>query len=330
MQCLYDYIGIRWCKAVEPESNLWINDLPGISLKVLDKIADEEQKTFLEVWNTIQRRAIQRINTAVTNEFGKRYKIKSVTEFTELPDGVNDTTNQTAADAEHRGFTLKIGGEHWVSALQVIHVQSLKLYLKADTDLEVKFYKVVGTTLTEIHSIDVTGKVGWNAISVNKDFLGVTKLFIGYDATAVSSIETKLDTTLDGSCCDACCESECGMNIQAAKYDGTDLTTGNNLFGLSGVVSVKCKYEMIVCNNKSLFATALWYLEGAEAMAERIFSDRINRYTTVDIGRARELRDEWEFRFKEELTAAMNGIELGLGDCCLECNGQVRVVDNVP
>jgi hypothetical protein len=325
MLCLTDYIGLRGCKLAEPESNIYINDLPGISLKSLDKIANEEQATFIEVWNTIQRRAITRLTTAVVNEFSKRYQLKTITEYVQLPDVINAATNQTAASAQYRGFTLRIGGDTWVSSLQVIHVQSLKLYLKSTVNTTVKFYKVEGTIATEVHSISVTGAVGWNNIPVNKNFAGVSKLFIGYDATSIESVEGKYTSDVDCDCVDCC-----GLNITPATVTAGTLATNTNLFGLSGIVSVKCTYDALVCANKSLFGTALWYLLGAEAMAERIYSDRINRYTTIQSDDARELRSEWEHRFVDELQAAMNGISLSLNDCCLNCNQQVTVVDNIP
>lgn len=53
--CLIDYIGFQVCAGQDaPESNLYINTLPGISLESIDKIADAEQVTYLGVWNDAQ------------------------------------------------------------------------------------------------------------------------------------------------------------------------------------------------------------------------------------------------------------------------------------
>ncbi len=330
MECLKDYIGINGCKPTNPESGMFVNDLPGITLKSFQTITDDEQMTFIDIWSTIQRRAINRINTAIVNTFGTRYKLNAVSQFAVLPEVINTTTNQTAAAADYRGFMLTIGGDRWVSALQVIHVQALRLYLKADVNTTIKFYNIIGTVLTEIHSIAVTGKAGWNNINVNQNFFGYTKIFVGYDATAISSVESKFDTTNDAECFDALLCDDYGLVIRPAKYASGTVTTGNNTFGLAGVVSVKCMFEMVVCNNKSTFGQALLYLLGEETMAERIYSDRLNRYTTIELNRAKELREEFGIKYELELKTAINGLSLSMADTCLTCNQVVTSVEMRP
>lgn len=79
MECLENYIGISGCGVPEqdPEnfSGLTINQLPGISVKVIEDIADEEQETFLGVWSDIQLRAMQKFDLAVKAELNKCYRI---------------------------------------------------------------------------------------------------------------------------------------------------------------------------------------------------------------------------------------------------------------
>jgi hypothetical protein len=336
MQCLQDYIGIRWCKAEEPESDLWINDLPGISLKGLDKIANEEQITFLEVWNTIQRRSIRRLSTAIVNELAKRYKLKRTIESYSLPKIVDAVDDQTAEAAEYRGFTVSLGCN--ASPLQVIHIQELSFYRKVapasgQENVTIKFFSVIETDADEVHSITFASAQGWNRIPVNKDFFDTEKVFVGYDATAIESVKLQLNDRFDfhdGCACIQMCP--CDAYVKGAKSDNPfgNLEEGNNTFGLSGIISIKCMYETIVCDNKSLFATALWYLEGAETMAERMFTDRLNRYTTVDLEKAKALRSEFEYRFSEELASVLAGIDLNTYDCCLECNDVVTSVEMRP
>lgn len=61
MNCLTDYIGIRVCSTdTSPESGLFINPLPGLSLESIDKIADKDQITYRGVWADAQEEAYQR------------------------------------------------------------------------------------------------------------------------------------------------------------------------------------------------------------------------------------------------------------------------------
>ncbi len=54
MNCLTDYIGLRGCSSSIPPSGLYVNDLPGISLKQIVSLTNEEEKTYLELWEMIQ------------------------------------------------------------------------------------------------------------------------------------------------------------------------------------------------------------------------------------------------------------------------------------
>ena len=327
MDCLNDYIGINWCKATTPESNLYINDLPGMSLRSIDSIATEEQVTFVEVWNQVQKRAIRLLDTAVINEFSKRYKLCRVPEMFDLGKKINTTTNQTPAAQEGRGFVIELSPE--ASMLQAIHLQEVSLYLKTAGSSQINLFDIGSNT--ELGSYSFTGVVGWNRISINRDLFNVTQLAVTFQDTGESP-ELLIDDTLVGDCCTAClCLSGCNATVRGIHAQGPDTVVyGNNTFGLSAVFSIKCAYEQLVCNNKSLFATALWYLLGAEMLTERMHSDRLNRYTTVDAKKARELRDEFLAQYKTELASAIDGINLNTADCCLECNQPLTLQSNLP
>ncbi|MBK7882502.1 MAG: hypothetical protein IPJ81_00670 [Chitinophagaceae bacterium] len=61
MDCLIDYIGVKGCGNVKPLSGMYINQLAGISLESMEKIADKEQVTFMGVWKDVQARAWLRL-----------------------------------------------------------------------------------------------------------------------------------------------------------------------------------------------------------------------------------------------------------------------------
>lgn len=313
MECLNGYIGLRWCKSETPESELYINDLQGINLKSIDSIADSEQGTFIEVWEQVQKRGIKRFETAVLNALSRRYKIKTLFESYNFGKSIETVANQTPSANEYRGFTIELND--YSSPLQVISIQSLSLYLKVGGSVTVKIFEVLTEDSAELFTKTFTGVEGWNKIPINKDFLEVRKLFIAYNSSSINSPYKEVD----GGC--GCVFEGCGALVNGAKSDLsiTDIETGNNTFGLSGVFSVKCLFSQLLCDNKSLFATALWYALGAELMSERIYSDRLNRYTTIDLAKAKELRTEFAQIADNELQNALEGIQLNLSDCCIDC-----------
>ncbi len=57
--CLEDYVGIKTgCEEdFPPDSGLYINSLPGISLESIEKTATEDQITYLGLWADVQAEA---------------------------------------------------------------------------------------------------------------------------------------------------------------------------------------------------------------------------------------------------------------------------------
>lgn len=85
MECLYDYIGIEGCGAAPPPDNLddfsglVINQLPGINLEMMESLADDEQKSYLGVWDDVKSRSLIKFVLAVKAELNKCYKITDKT-----------------------------------------------------------------------------------------------------------------------------------------------------------------------------------------------------------------------------------------------------------
>lgn len=79
MNCLKDYVGIRGY-TVTPASGQFINQLPGISLKSIQSIANSEQVTALAVWNDVQERAWRRISNDFMIAMRAKYCLKKDTD----------------------------------------------------------------------------------------------------------------------------------------------------------------------------------------------------------------------------------------------------------
>lgn len=57
--CLKDFVGIKTGCPDEstPDSGLYINSLPGVSLESIEKTATEDQETYLGLWDDVQTEA---------------------------------------------------------------------------------------------------------------------------------------------------------------------------------------------------------------------------------------------------------------------------------
>jgi len=339
--CLQDWIGVQGCSGSTSDSGVYINDLPGIELRNLDEIANEEQVNFIGAWAEIQRRALNRFQTDVIAGLNKKYRLKMLTQTVEMG-GEIDTATVTAAAAQMRGFTLELTypATNWYqpSNMQSVSVQKLQLYLPAPANLNVKIYDLdLGTTL---YTKALVGVAGWNEWTVNQTFTA-NRLYFAYDSTAVNSV--KKDVTQYQAYSWFC---NCGGLLRGAYSTTAAPTTiaepnTVNSYGLSAIFSVKCTYDKLVCNNKETFTQPLLYCLGIEVMTETIYSPRMNRWTTTDKAKAKMLRQEYTAKYKGgtvddggivtnyegELSTVLDSIQLNKEDCCLECNQDIMFKD---
>ena len=331
MDGLVNLIGFRYCGVQEPSSGLYLNDIAGISIKSLDKIANEEQVTFFELWKQIERRSINLLHTSVVNSLRKRYKISRESETEKIGTNIDSTNNQTPHAAEWRGIIVTLSNK---SLLQFISIQNIKLYVKNTATVAVKAFEVLAdNSLIELKSITTTCAIGFNYIGIDGNFSGVKKIFIAHDATEIDSVSSTISSGSYTDCCSDCidiCNHSASVNGARIAQGSNVFSFANNTFGLSADISIQCDFTTLLCATKNLFAAPLLYLGSREIMNERIYSDRLNRYTTIDAKKARELRDEYNAQFVQELESVLNGIELNTSDCCISCNALVTLQSNLP
>ena len=315
---LLPLVSLRYTGSPVPTAGLYLNDLPGISITAIDAIANTEQATFLHVWETVQTRASQLFTTAFVNAVSKRYRLRRVPSSAAISSAI-DTSITYPAATQYRGFT--IAAPQAYSPLLLLYLDSLSLYLSQAVNTTIKVYQVVNNNLTQIDSIAITGLVGWNQIALNKSYPADKTLFVGYDASAIIAVSLNPSPTLSIAGSTA--------TVQGAYYDGSTFATGSETYGLSGSISLQCSFEPLMALLKNQIAVAYWYLLGAELMAERIYTDRINRYTTIDLPKARALREEFKQNFTAQLMTVVEGLDLN-EDSCIDCYAQLLSREQLP
>lgn len=82
MDCYTDLVGIKGC-GEEPEGG-WINTLPGISLEVIDNIADSEQITYLGVWADVQKEASTQFKLDLIEKINECYDINTDCDYEDV------------------------------------------------------------------------------------------------------------------------------------------------------------------------------------------------------------------------------------------------------
>ena len=326
MKCLTDFIGIRGCGNAEPVSGLYINSLPGISLKSIDRLADEEQKSYAGVWADIQQRSLNKFGIEVTAAMAARYKLKSIQQHIVSSNyKLIDTGTIIAPSANVQGINLSLNNNE--SKLLSFYITRLRLYVVAAGTFDFTITDGENDELLWSKSVVVTS-VGWQFIEVNALF-NYRNINIGYNAATHSAATLPIDGFSDDcGCCEVLCECNENCTANISGFKGNELT-GNESYGLVVYATLQCSFEPFVCENRQLFAVPLQYLMGSEIQLERIYSPRFN-WTTANVEQAKELKDFYDVEYERALKIAVDGIEMELKDCCLICNESYRVVNKLP
>lgn len=319
MDCLNNYIGLTGCGNLIPASGLFINSLPGISLKSVEQLADAEQQNYIGVWNDVQLRALKRLELSVISELAKEYKLKATkytinTQYENALVGGAPTVNLGTLRAS---ILIKT---NCYSELNSNLVKSL--FVQTPTipqgctvsvwDYETKIF---------LDSFSLTISSSVTEIPINKKYYQHNILLEITTNTNIYYSNLELNNIYSD-----CADILFGTSNMASNVD---FVNTNKCYGIRLLYSNKCDFSNIVCYNKEVFALPLWYLLGSELMMERMVSDRINKYT-VDKKQAEELKAYYDAEFDKALKQAISGISLVDCDCCLECDPLIAIKEALP
>lgn len=93
-------------------------------------------------------------------------------------------------------------------------------------------------------------------------------------------------------------------------------------------LNTECDLEALICDNIEIAAIAWKYCLGVWLMHYRIYSNRLNRYTTVDLEQAKELLAFYQLEYEKALSQAV--LLFDVSDCELCCNTNPLVVVTLP
>lgn len=326
MECLKSYVGLQGCGASVPESGRYINELPGISLESIENLSNSEQITYSAVWNNVKERSVVKFRNKIISAFSKRYRKRTIQQSINIGK-IIDASNTTAAINQYRGFSVELTPENNLdftrSNLFTVSWQSLSLYLISvpASDVTVKIWDM--ETSEEVATFTILQAeltTGWNEIKVNQLFYSKSRLFVGFDSQLITVPYLRFNSTNDGYIRGA---------QTIVKTEPNNLTYSESTHGLSGVFSVLCTFDSLICDNKKTFVDAWLYQLGEELLIEGLFTDRWN-WWTLDKDKAVGMREYYKDQTDININLAIDGINLDLNDSCLECNQQIRIMEQTP
>lgn len=90
----------------------------------------------------------------------------------------------------------------------------------------------------------------------------------------------------------------------------------------------ECDYDTLICDNLETLTQAWKYKLGIWVLMFRINSNRLNRFTTVDIPQAKELLTFYQVEYEKSLSASV--LCMDISECELCCGGNPQVVTWLP
>lgn len=306
MSCLTDYIGLSGCGVSSPASGLFINSLPGISLKSIEQLADAEQNTYAGVWADAQVRGIKRLELMVNSLLSKQYKLKTAKySINTIPQSVSSTSGAYSAPA----FKFEA---NCYSPLQYHHIESITVRkVVAANGVTVTVYDADTLAVLYNHSF-ASNTETTQTVDVLSDFTN-QNIIVKVSVNSGSYYEDEWENIYHGT-----------GNIKAGVFAANAFTESAYGFGITVNYGLRCSLLSLLCDSKDLFALPLWYILGSELMMERMVSERINKWT-VDRKQAEELKAYYDAEADKALSAAVAGICINEYDCCIQCDPPIAV-----
>lgn len=339
---LTNYIGLKNCTLPDPESGLYVNDLPGMSTELVDKIANSEQINFSGVWASVQKRALLRLSNDVTSQLYEWVKLNQIIYQT-----------RRLLKSQPNGVII-IAMEPLYAGIYQMVPESKYAEFRLN-DMYIYSFQTVTTTLkvwdmndgSEIYTKSIDLVPGLNHITqiglVVPLKYRIMELFIGVDVSGFDSIQTLNDYyywyTSDAACA---AQTSYGygtmrgvFQFMPATYDPnlpmqlSNLIRGGIGRGVCMGAEIRCSVEQFIYDNRQVLSQALLYLMGAEILLEKIGSPRLNYFTSSNLESTEMMRQMFENRYKSNLKSSLNIIPLNGESICFDCEETFQVATKV-
>lgn len=344
MDCLIGKIGVlgyseaSYYKSFGARPKLFINSLPGISLKSIDSLVEAEQRDYLGVFRDAELRSAERFKVDIISRLSKRYKLNNIQSNIDL--GYEIGSAETKVASRFKGVVIDLdcglgsSREYKSSALQGIYVHEVNLFISnisanATSNILISDYYNYSVTdsyfIATVISNYTAGIIGYTPYKIPvRKFFPFRKAVIQLDTSNVSlfSLPIPLSTsdyethTIKGF-----------YSTNQLNSSNSTAVYSNDAHGVSVVYSVRCKFDTLVCNNLDLFLPAWWYLLGSELTVERLFSSKINRWTIKE-KEGQELKAYYDKQYEDILDSVCDSIDLDLSDSCIDCNDNFIVKES--
>jgi hypothetical protein len=321
MNCLTNYVGLRYTGSPTPLSGIYVNELQGISTELLNSVADCEQVDYLGMWEDVQNRAYRELCSDLISELGTESYFEGELWQTKRPVTLNSEVDIIPAASEYRGTIINLPESKYLG----LYIKGLFVY--STTIVSTTFKVFDKRDGVELYSKDVDLVVGVNMIQIEAYFgqrFGSIEVFAGIDCTAVNTCKTDEAKYYFTEKEDHVCECE-SPSIVPGSVSLLDSKVDSNIEEKTGMgvwvdCSVICSIDSFVCENKKILSVAWSYLLGVEILKEKLASYNLNYFAASNLEQTNVTKNELNNSYKKFLKQAAKRINRSGDVYCFTCN----------
>lgn len=304
----YTLVGIKdFVTCAHPETILFVNDIPGITLKSAAAIANDEQRNGFNLLKDKIRLAHQIIFHKFPHILSGSFKFNAFIESAEV---INFGTTTNTPEAAERGLVVR----RWRSDLAKIFIE--KLYIKV-AESGIAYVKIKDGDHEEILEVSLLAGIT-NEVDVKYKCVNEC-VYITFDQADFTTYSCQI---VDEGC------STCGTSgykkrdLEIRGWDGSSETY--NCFGMGVLANVQCYEEAIICQLLPRMAFMIWYQSGIEILDEYVNTDRVNAIATFTKDKALIKIEELRIKLAEEENDFKKSINQFIKNTtgeCFSCEG---------
>ena len=300
------YIGIKGVASCEsPIWDLYINDLPGMSLKMASAIASEEYESGIKLMSDKIKLATRLVIDDFRTFIFPAYAVNSIVDQATM-NPADDTITYVAPFAAFRGIRIERSPEARFTKIYIPDARWLAYETGTIT------VRIIDGPVTIEQTHQVTGQQ-WNYLPIRyKAQHHVVRIEVDNSSFSVALFKRKPCRTCKGGV-------KRSQYLDVDGWDGTRETTLT--YGLDVTAQLICDEDEIVCSLLDRMKFIVWYRAGIEVLEEFLQTTRLN-FITLDKKRAGELKDSLEEKYKLKYNTFRESLVpflKGQTDICFNC-----------
>lgn len=266
-----NYIGLRGSCLEEPASGLYINDLPGISFRLLANLATEETQRAIKLVEDLQRQAIIQVWNDIRQNLSDRIAINKVLSQRQYGRHRFDITPEYLAPvAADVGLVIEADDCDDLTAIRIDYID-----IRTNSTVADKVLTITDGCTTKTYTFNA---VSCQPVRIRTNFVAATgRVFVTVDASDLELEDNSINQTCgcDRYCyksCDTCTVSGCGIEVDG--WDGTK--ESGQAFGMVAKISCICSSSEMICQAQDDIALAVQMKMGVLIAQELATSKRCN------------------------------------------------------